>query len=129
MKHPDAKVYAPGPPPPRARTNDPPAVVPAFEEQMSSHEWLRKYSLKKQRLDIDSFVGQFGAVHSLKKISSTGGVAEAQYCDIYPSALARDHTGSKSHGSYKHVSVRPREWQDYELNLTRALDRLYARML
>lgn len=113
----------------RVRVDVSPITVPDFEDNISSRSWIKKYGLKKQRLDLDTFVKEFGCAHVPSSVPITGGKVEAQYCDIYEASIAKDATRStdKKTGSYHHVTIRPREWSEYIQKLSASLDRLYRR--
>ena len=49
------------PAPATARAPVPAVAVPDHEDVLSSRAWLKRYSLKRQRLDIDAFVKEVAA--------------------------------------------------------------------
>ncbi|KAL8175481.1 UNVERIFIED_CONTAM: hypothetical protein K2H54_026198, partial [Gekko kuhli] len=60
-------------------------ILPQEEERCSSKEWLRKYSIKKLKLDLPGIVFGPGCLHQKQMVESLRKKVSAKYCDIFPS--------------------------------------------
>uniref|UniRef100_H2YZH2 VWFA domain-containing protein n=1 Tax=Ciona savignyi TaxID=51511 RepID=H2YZH2_CIOSA len=99
------------------RKSVPEPILPQMEERISSKQWLRKYSIKKLKLDLNRYVSGPVCIH--KKAKSKN-VTSKWFCSIFPSV--------DIDGQVRHIDMQESEMVDYETHLTTLIRRYLTRM-
>ncbi|XP_078347349.1 von Willebrand factor A domain-containing protein 3A-like isoform X3 [Oculina patagonica] len=94
--------------------------IPDKEDNVSTREWMRHYSLSKVKLDLNTIVGSAECSHAKGKVSSLGQSVPARYCNIFPSVEVK--------GVVKHLHLLPHELEDYEEQVEKVLKRYVKRL-
>ncbi|XP_028395207.1 von Willebrand factor A domain-containing protein 3A-like [Dendronephthya gigantea] len=96
------------------------AYIPEKDENISTREWMRKYSIAKLKLDLNQLAGGAECSHSKSKVSSLHKTVPARYCDIFPTV--------KMKGVMKHLHLTPRELEEYEEEIEKVMKRYVKRL-
>jgi len=94
--------------------------IPNEEDNVTTKEWLRKYSLSRLKLDLNSIVSASECFHSQSKVPTLGKTVTAKHCEIFPTVTIN--------GTRKHLHLQPRELEEYEDKLERILKRYVKRL-
>ncbi|XP_046855209.1 von Willebrand factor A domain-containing protein 3A-like [Xenia sp. Carnegie-2017] len=94
--------------------------IPEKDENLSTREWMRKYSISKLKLDLDQLVGGKECSHSKTKVTTINKTVPARYCDIFPTIEVK--------GVAKHLHLTSRDLQEYEEKMEKVLKRYVKRM-
>ncbi|KAH3861547.1 hypothetical protein DPMN_024479, partial [Dreissena polymorpha] len=95
-------------------------TLPDNEDQMTSKDWLRLYSLSKLKLDLTKLVSGPDCKHVEQKVKALNKQVSAKYCDIFPSINIK--------GTVKHLQLLPHELEDYEKQVEKVLKRYLKRL-
>ncbi|XP_030069022.1 von Willebrand factor A domain-containing protein 3A [Microcaecilia unicolor] len=102
------------------RKSIPFVTLPSEEEMCSTKEWLKKYSLKKLKLDLPSLMFGPDCIHQKKMVQSLNKKVSAKYCTIFPSVMIN--------GVVKHLQFQPKELEEYIEQTEKVLRRYIHRM-
>nr|XP_033770680.1 von Willebrand factor A domain-containing protein 3A isoform X2 [Geotrypetes seraphini] len=95
-------------------------TLPNEEEICSTKEWLKKYSLKKLKLELPSLMFGPDCTHQKKMVQTLNKKVSAKYCTIFPSV--------KINGVVKHLQFQPKELEEYIEQIEKLLRRYIQRM-
>ncbi|XP_060556889.1 von Willebrand factor A domain-containing protein 3A-like [Ruditapes philippinarum] len=95
-------------------------TIPDTEDQRTTKEWLRLYSLSKLKLDLTKLVSGPDCKHVEDGVKSLKKQVSAKYCDIFPSINVK--------GTVKHLQLMPHELEDYEKQVEKVLKRYLKRL-
>ncbi|XP_045213175.2 von Willebrand factor A domain-containing protein 3A-like isoform X3 [Mercenaria mercenaria] len=95
-------------------------TLPDSEDQMTTKEWLRLYSLSKLKLDLTKLVSGPDCKHVEDSVKTLNKQVSAKYCDIFPSINIK--------GTVKHLQLMPHELEDYEKQVEKVLKRYLKRL-
>eukprot|EP00112_Aurelia_sp_Birch-Aquarium-sp1_P014285 Seg3076.2 transcript_id=Seg3076.2/GoldUCD/mRNA.D3Y31 product="von Willebrand factor A domain-containing protein 3A" protein_id=Seg3076.2/GoldUCD/D3Y31 len=95
-------------------------IIPDKEDNITTKEWLRKYSLSKMKLDLNTIINATECSHSQSKVSTLGKLVTAKYCEIFPTITLN--------GVTKHLHLQPKELEEYEDKLEVVLQRYVKRL-
>ncbi|XP_072275035.1 von Willebrand factor A domain-containing protein 3A [Pyxicephalus adspersus] len=95
-------------------------VLPKEEECCSSKAWLKKYGLKKLKLQLTKLVSGPDCTHQKKLVPTLHKHVSAKYCTIFPSV--------EINGVVKHLQFQPKELEDYIEQLEKVLKRYIQRL-
>ncbi|WAQ95334.1 VWA3A-like protein [Mya arenaria] len=95
-------------------------TMPDGEDQITTKEWLRLYSLSKLKLDLTKLVSGPDCKHVEQKVKTLNKQVSAKYCDIFPSINIK--------GTVKHLQLMPHELEDYEKQVEKVLKRYLRRL-
>ncbi|KAK2189215.1 hypothetical protein NP493_113g03015 [Ridgeia piscesae] len=96
------------------------ATIQEKEDQITSKEWLRMYSLSKLKLDLNKLVSGPDCRHVGQAVKTLHKVVEARTCSVFPTINVA--------GTLKHLQLLPHELTDYEDQITRILRRYLKRL-
>ncbi|XP_075686339.1 von Willebrand factor A domain-containing protein 3A isoform X3 [Rhinoderma darwinii] len=113
-------VYKDYPTTKTVRKSIPFIVLPKEEEVCSTKEWLKKYDLKKLKLELTKLVFGPDCTHQKKLIPALHKKVSAKYCTIFPSVEIK--------GVVKHLQFQPRELEEYIEQLEKTLKRYIQRL-
>lgn len=94
--------------------------IPADEDVLTSKQWLKRYSLKKLKIDLPRLFHGLDCKHDNHYVKTLGKTVSAKYCSIFPVV----NIG----GTIKHLQLSLTELGDYEKCLKMALQRYVRRM-
>ncbi|ESO87152.1 hypothetical protein LOTGIDRAFT_107324, partial [Lottia gigantea] len=95
-------------------------IIPELDDNVSTKQWMRLYSLGKLKLDLNRFVSGPDCKHVEKSVKTLNKPVSAKYCHIFPSVNIR--------GTIKHLQLLPHEMEDYETNIEKVLCRYLKRL-
>ncbi|CAH2307159.1 Hypothetical predicted protein [Pelobates cultripes] len=95
-------------------------VLPKEEEICSTKAWLKKYSLKKLRLELPKLIFGPDCTHQKRMVPTLHKKVSAKYCTIFPSV--------EVNGVVKHLQFQPKELEEYIEQLEKVLRRYIERM-
>ncbi|KAL4240557.1 Von Willebrand factor A [Mactra antiquata] len=113
-------VYRKYPAPKPVRKSVAHPTIPDTEDQLSTKEWLRLYSLSKLKLDLTKLVSGPDCKHVEDNVKTLKKQVSAKYCDIFPSINIK--------GTVKHLQLMPHELEDYEKQVEKILKRYLKRL-
>ncbi|KAI0236056.1 von Willebrand factor A domain-containing protein 3A [Lamellibrachia satsuma] len=96
------------------------ATIQEKEDQITSKEWLRMYSLAKLKLDLNKLVSGPDCRHIGQAVKTLHKVVDARSCNVFPTINVA--------GTLKHLQLLPHELTDYEDQITRILRRYLKRL-
>ncbi|CAB4005640.1 Hypothetical predicted protein [Paramuricea clavata] len=94
--------------------------IPAKDENISTREWMRKYSVSKLKLDLNQLSGGTECSHSKSKVSTINKTVPARYCEIFPTVKVK--------GVMKHLHLTSRELEEYEAEMEKVMKRYVKRL-
>ncbi|KAM9305522.1 von Willebrand factor A domain-containing protein 3A [Gastrophryne carolinensis] len=95
-------------------------VLPKEEEICSSKAWLKKYGLRRLKLEITRLVFGPDCNHQKKLVPTLHKKVSAKYCSIFPSV--------EINGAVKHLQFQPKELEEYIEQLEKVLKRYIQRL-
>ncbi|KAM4632349.1 von Willebrand factor A domain-containing protein 3A [Discoglossus pictus] len=95
-------------------------VLPKEEEICSTKEWLKKYSLKKLKLELPKLMFGPDCIHQKKMVPCLQKKVSAKYCTIFPSV--------EINGVVKHLQFQPKELEEYIEQMEKVLRRYIQRL-
>ncbi|KAM5151829.1 von Willebrand factor A domain-containing protein 3A [Mantella aurantiaca] len=95
-------------------------ALPKEEECCSSKAWLKKYGLKKLKLQLTKLVSGPDCAHQKKLVPALHKQVSAKYCTIFPSV--------EINGVVKHLQFQPKELEEYIEQLEKVLKRYIQRL-
>ncbi|XP_053327974.1 von Willebrand factor A domain-containing protein 3A [Spea bombifrons] len=95
-------------------------VLPKEEEICSTKEWMKKYSLKRLKLELPKLIFGPDCTHQKRMVPSLHKQISAKYCTIFPSV--------EVNGVVKHLQFQPKELEDYTEQAEKVLRRYIQRM-
>ncbi|XP_043945574.1 von Willebrand factor A domain-containing protein 3A isoform X2 [Protopterus annectens] len=113
-------VYKTYPSKKSVRISIPFAALPKDEEICSTKEWMKKYGLKKLKLDLHRLVSGPLCSHKKNLVQSLNKKVSAKYCTIFPSV--------EVNGVVRHLHFQPKEIEEYMEQIQRVLKRYIQRM-
>uniref|UniRef100_A0A8C5QXN6 von Willebrand factor A domain containing 3A n=1 Tax=Leptobrachium leishanense TaxID=445787 RepID=A0A8C5QXN6_9ANUR len=113
-------VYRDYPTSETVRKSIPFIVLPKEEEICSSKEWLKKYSLKKLKMELPKLLFGPDCSHQKRMVPSLHKKVSAKYCSIFPSV--------EVNGVVKHLQFQPKELEEYIQQLEKVLRRYIERL-
>uniref|UniRef100_H3A0J3 von Willebrand factor A domain containing 3A n=1 Tax=Latimeria chalumnae TaxID=7897 RepID=H3A0J3_LATCH len=114
-------VYKDYPKTKSVRKTIPFAALSKEEEICSTKEkWMKKYSMKKLKLDLHKLVSGPDCTHQKKMVPTLHKKISAKYCGIFPSV--------EVNGVVKHLQFQPKELEEYIEQVERVLRRYIQRM-
>ncbi|KAM8960489.1 LOW QUALITY PROTEIN: von Willebrand factor A domain-containing protein 3A [Pelodytes ibericus] len=113
-------VYREYPPSKTVRRSVPFIVLPKEEQICSTKGWLKKYSLKKLKLELPKLVFGPDCTHQKCMVPALQKKVSAKYCTIFPSV--------EVDGVVKHLQFQPKELEEYTEQLEKVLRRYIHRM-
>ncbi|XP_010895711.3 von Willebrand factor A domain-containing protein 3A isoform X2 [Esox lucius] len=113
-------VFKSHPKPRSVRKSIPIVVLPKQEEICSTKQWLKKFSIKKQKLDLNKLMSGPECTHHRKLVPSVLKRVAARYCSIFPSVHIN--------GALKHLQLTPGEMKQYLTQTERLLHCYTQRM-
>ncbi|XP_069066394.1 von Willebrand factor A domain-containing protein 3A [Pleurodeles waltl] len=113
-------VYKKYPKTKTVRKSIPVVVLPKEEEICSTKEWLKKYGLKKLKLELSILMFGPDCTHQKKMVQSLHKKVSAKYCSIFPSV--------EVNGVVRHLQFQPKELEEYIEQVERVLRRYLQRM-
>ncbi|XP_053551113.1 von Willebrand factor A domain-containing protein 3A [Bombina bombina] len=113
-------VYKEYPPARTVRKAVPFIVLPKEEAICSTKGWLKKFSLKKLRLELPKLMFGPDCTHQKKMVPALHKKVSAKYCTIFPSV--------EVNGVVKHLQFQPKELAEYIEQLEKVLRRYIQRM-
>jgi len=96
------------------------AKIPAEEEVMSTKAWLKRYSLKKLKIDLPHIFHGLDCHHDDLYVRTLGRRVSARFCSIFPVVNVE--------GSIKHLQLTRKELDTYEEELSLVLSRYVKRI-
>eukprot|EP00794_Sanderia_malayensis_P009024 gene9026-9991_t len=94
--------------------------IPDAESNITTKEWLHKYSLAKLGLDLNKIINASDCAHSKSKVTTLNKAVPPKYCEIFPTVTINDIT--------KHLHLQARELLEYEEKLEKVLKRYVKRL-
>ncbi|XP_031670162.1 von Willebrand factor A domain-containing protein 3A isoform X2 [Oncorhynchus kisutch] len=113
-------VFKSYPKPKSVRKSIPLVTLPKQEEICSTKRWLKRFSIKRQKLDIYKLVSGPDCTHHKKLVPSVLKRVSAKYCSIFPSVHIN--------GMVKHLQLTPGELKQYLTQTERLLLRYMQRL-
>ncbi|XP_029626795.1 von Willebrand factor A domain-containing protein 3A isoform X2 [Salmo trutta] len=113
-------VFKSYPKPKSVRKSIPLVTLPKQEEICSTKRWLKRFSIKRQKLDIYKLVSGPDCTHHKKLVPSVLKRVSAKYCSIFPSVHIN--------GMVKHLQLTPGELKQYLTQTERLLLRYIQRL-
>ncbi|KAM3916063.1 von Willebrand factor A domain-containing protein 3A [Leptodactylus fuscus] len=113
-------VYKDYPKTKTVRKSVPFIVLPKEEEYCSTKAWLKKFGLKKLKLELTKLVFGPDCIHQKKLVSALHKKVSAKYCTIFPSV--------EINGVVRHLQFQPKELEEYIEQLEKALTRYIQRL-
>ncbi|XP_041720237.2 von Willebrand factor A domain-containing protein 3A isoform X2 [Coregonus clupeaformis] len=113
-------VFKSYPKPKSVRKSIPLVTLPKQEEICSTKRWLKRFSIKKQKLDLYKLVSGPDCTHHKKLVPSVLKRVSAKYCSIFPSVHIN--------GMVKHLQLTPAELKQYLTQTERLLQRYTQRL-
>ncbi|KAK7113358.1 von Willebrand factor A domain-containing protein 3A-like [Littorina saxatilis] len=95
-------------------------VLPEGEDSVPTKEWMRVYSLKKLKLDLNRLISGPDCKHMERNVKALRKQVSAKYCDIFPTINIK--------GTLKHLQLLPHELNEYEAQVERVLRRYLRRL-
>ncbi|XP_018424321.1 PREDICTED: von Willebrand factor A domain-containing protein 3A, partial [Nanorana parkeri] len=95
-------------------------ALPKDEECCSSKTWLKKYGVKKLKLELTKLLSGPDCAHQKKLVPALHKQVSAKYCTIFPSV--------EVNGVVKHLQFQPRELEEYIEQLEKVLKRYIRRL-
>ncbi|XP_041085718.1 von Willebrand factor A domain-containing protein 3A isoform X2 [Polyodon spathula] len=102
------------------RKSIPFAVLPKEEEISSTKQWLKKFSIKRLKLDLHRLLSGPDCTHQKKLVPAVQKKVSAKYCTIFPSV--------EVNGVVKHLQFQPTELEEYVDQTERVIRRYIQRM-
>jgi len=118
-----ATIYRKFPKTSNVRKSIPEPIFPSQEERITSKEWLRKYGLKKIKLNLNKYIHGALCRHNKLKVNLNGRkslVTSKWFDSLFPSA----HID----GAMRHIDMKEEELLKYEEQVTRTINRYTSRM-
>ncbi|XP_015216057.2 von Willebrand factor A domain-containing protein 3A isoform X2 [Lepisosteus oculatus] len=94
--------------------------LPKEEEICSTKQWLRRFGIRKLKLDLHQLVSGPDCTHQKKLVPAVQKRVSAKYCAIFPSVQVN--------GVVRHLQFTARELEEYSAQLERVLRRYVQRM-
>ncbi|CAH1794480.1 unnamed protein product [Owenia fusiformis] len=94
--------------------------LPSKEEQMTTKDWLKLYSLSKLKLDLNKLVAGPDCKHVDNHVKSINKNVSAKVCNVFPSINVK--------GTIKHLQLLPHELEHYEEIVAKVLKRYLKRL-
>ncbi|MBN3311555.1 VWA3A protein, partial [Atractosteus spatula] len=94
--------------------------LPKEEEICSTKQWLRRFGIRKLKLDLHQLVSGPDCTHQKKLVPAVQKRVSAKYCAIFPSVQVN--------GVVRHLQFTARELEEYSARLERVLRRYVQRM-
>ncbi|BFZ03428.1 hypothetical protein BsWGS_06467 [Bradybaena similaris] len=95
--------------------------LPEQEDNMTTKEWMRVYSLKKLRLDLNTMMSSPDCKHEEKKVKVLHkNITAKVYTDVFPTVNIK--------GTMKYMQLLPHELNEYEVQLEKVLTRYLKRL-
>ncbi|KAE8579361.1 hypothetical protein XENTR_v10024015 [Xenopus tropicalis] len=113
-------VYKDYPATKTVRKSVPFIVLPKEEEFCSTKLWLKKYSLKKLKLELPKLMFGPDCTHQKKMVPTLHKKVSAKYCTIFPSI--------EVNGVVRHLQFQPKELDEYVDQVEKLLRRYLQRM-
>ncbi|XP_044160275.1 von Willebrand factor A domain-containing protein 3A [Bufo gargarizans] len=113
-------VYKDYPKTKTVRKSIPFIVLPKEEEVCSTKVWLKKFGLKKLKLELTKLVFGPDCTHQKKLVPALHKKVSAKYCTIFPSV--------EINGIVKHLQFQPKELEEYIEQLEKTLKRYIQRL-
>ncbi|XP_056390759.1 von Willebrand factor A domain-containing protein 3A isoform X3 [Hyla sarda] len=113
-------VYKDYPKTKTVRKSIPFIVLPKEEEACSTKAWLKKFGLKKLKLELTKLVFGPDCNHQKKLVPALHKKVSAKYCTIFPSV--------EINGVVKHLQFQPKELEEYIEQLEKTLKRYIQRL-
>ncbi|KAM4698276.1 von Willebrand factor A domain-containing protein 3A [Rhinophrynus dorsalis] len=113
-------VYKEYPATKTVRKSIPFIVLPTEEEICSTKAWLKKYSLKRLKMELPKLIFGPDCNHQKKLVPALHKKVSAKYCTIFPSV--------EVNGVVKHLQFQPKEIDEYMEQLEKLLRRYLQRM-
>lgn len=113
-------VYKDYPKTKSVRKSIPFIVFPKEEEICSTKAWLKKFGLKKLKLELSRLVSGPDCIHQKKLVPALHKKVSAKYCTIFPSV--------EINGVVKHLQFQPKELEEYIEQLEKTLKRYIQRL-
>ncbi|XP_069838086.1 von Willebrand factor A domain-containing protein 3A [Dendropsophus ebraccatus] len=113
-------VYRDYPKTKTVRKSIPFIVLPKEEEACSTKAWLKKFGLKKLKLELTKLVFGPDCNHQKKLVPALHKKVSAKYCTIFPSV--------EINGVVKHLQFQPKELEEYIEQLEKTLKRYIHRL-
>ncbi|XP_075926061.1 von Willebrand factor A domain-containing protein 3A isoform X2 [Petromyzon marinus] len=98
----------------------PDVTLPPGEDALSSSQWLKRFGLKKLRLDVERLMLGLDCHHRQTVVRSLRKSISAKYCSIFPSV--------RINGKVRHLQFGLHELEEYAEVLQRVLRRYLARL-
>ncbi|XP_071976659.1 von Willebrand factor A domain-containing protein 3A isoform X2 [Engystomops pustulosus] len=95
-------------------------VLPKEEEYCSTKAWLKKFGLKKLKLELTRLVFGPDCTHQKKLVPALHKKVSAKYCTIFPSV--------EINGVVRHLQFQPKELEEYIEQLEKTLKRYIQRL-
>ncbi|XP_058851876.1 von Willebrand factor A domain-containing protein 3A isoform X1 [Acipenser ruthenus] len=102
------------------RKSIPFAALPKEEAISSTKQWLKKFSIKRLKLDLHRLLSGPDCTHQKKLVPAMQKKVSAKYCTIFPSV--------EVNGVVKHLQFQPPELEEYIDQTERVLRRYIQRM-
>ncbi|KAK1164860.1 hypothetical protein AOXY_G15278 [Acipenser oxyrinchus oxyrinchus] len=102
------------------RKSIPFAALPKEEAISSTKQWLKKFSIKRLKLDLHRLLSGPDCTHQKKLVPAMQKKVSAKYCTIFPSV--------EVNGVVKHLQFQPPELEEYINQTERVLRRYIQRM-
>ncbi|XP_073503698.1 von Willebrand factor A domain-containing protein 3A isoform X2 [Phyllobates terribilis] len=113
-------VYKDYPKTKTVRKSVPFIVLPKEEEVCSTKAWLKRFGLKKLKLELTRLVFGPDCTHQKKLVPALHKKVSAKYCTIFPSV--------EINGVVKHLQFQPKELEEYIEQLEKTLKRYIQRL-
>ncbi|KAM4025698.1 von Willebrand factor A domain-containing protein 3A isoform 1-T2 [Anomaloglossus baeobatrachus] len=113
-------VYKDYPKTKTVRNSIPFIVLPKEEEACSTKAWLKRFGLKKLKLELTRLVFGPDCTHQKKRVPALHKKVSAKYCTIFPSV--------EINGVVKHLQFQPKELEEYIEQLEKTLKRYIQRL-
>ena len=94
--------------------------IPEKDENISTREWMRKYSVSKLKLDLNQLAGGTECSHTKSKVSAINKTVPGRYCEIFPTVKVK--------GVTKHLHLTSRELEEYEAEIEKIMKRYVKRL-
>ncbi|XP_075035807.1 von Willebrand factor A domain-containing protein 3A isoform X2 [Mixophyes fleayi] len=95
-------------------------VLPKEDDICSTKAWLKKYGLRKLKLELPKLVFGPDCTHQKKLVPTLNKKVSAKYCTIFPSV--------EINGVVRHLQFQPRELEEYIEQLEKVLRRYIQRL-
>ncbi|XP_063790485.1 von Willebrand factor A domain-containing protein 3A isoform X2 [Pseudophryne corroboree] len=95
-------------------------VLPKEDEICSTKVWLKKYGLKRLKLELPKLVFGPDCTHQKKLVPTLNKKVSAKYCTIFPSV--------EINGVVRHLQFQPKELEEYIEQMEKVLRRYIQRL-